>query len=86
MAKGKGIKTVYLAQLDKFGYDLTAIGETREEAINAVLKNYSESYKDINGVSPGKDFPDWGEGKSYYYYAKEAVRCNECVIGKCYWL
>ena len=82
----KGAKTIWLAQLDRFEYTLTAVGKTKEEAISTIMKSYSKAYKDANGVSPGKEYPDYGDGKSYYYCAKGDINFTELEFGKCEWL
>lgn len=86
MAKAKGTATVWLAQLDRFGYTLTAIGNTKEEAIKIVMNEYSKAFKERNdGTSPSKMSVPYGAG-SYYANAKEDIWCLELELGKCYWL
>lgn len=42
--------TIYLAQLERFGYVLTAIGETEEHVRSVIMKEYRRAYRDINGM------------------------------------
>lgn len=87
MAKEKKSKTVWLAELDRFGYMLTAVGNTKEEAEKIIIKEYSKNYKDINGVSPGRDYLySDGDKISYYHAALEDIHYTELEFGKCYWL
>lgn len=89
MAKAKETKTVWLAELDRFGYMLTAVAGTREEAEKIIMKEYSKKYKDINGVSPGKDYYysyySDGDRISYYHAALEDIRYTKFEFEKCYW-
>lgn len=41
--------TIYLAQLYRFGYELTAIGKSKASASSAVMKAYRKAYREING-------------------------------------
>lgn len=83
MAKEKESKTVWLASLYRFGYDLTAIGETKEKAIATVLKEYSRAFKQYNNGASSKEIA-YGN-VSYYANAKEDINCTEFEYGKCYW-
>lgn len=73
-----------LATLDRFGYELTTIAETKEAAIKAMMKEYTRVYKQINGTTPRKDMYD--EGVSFYAQAKEDINIHEIEIGKVGWL
>ena len=74
-----------LATLERFGYELTVVAETREEAIKTMMKEYTRAYKARNGTTPGKDI-DYYNGKSFYANAKEDVCCIEIEKGKVEWL
>lgn len=73
-----------IATLDRFGYELTTIAETKEAAIKAIMKEYSQAYKARNGTTPGKDI-DYYNGCSYYANAKEDICCYEIEVGKVEW-
>jgi len=72
-----------LATLYRFGYELTTIAETEEEATKAIMKEYTRAYKQENGTTPGKDMYD--EGVSYYAQAKEDINYHDIEIGKVEW-
>lgn len=72
-----------LATLYRFGYDLTVLTETREEATKAIMKEYTKTYKAWNGTTPGKDM--YEEGVSYYAQAKEDINYHEIEVGKVEW-
>ena len=86
MSKASESKTIWLAELYRFGYELKAIGETKNKAVGAVMKEYTKAFKDYNdGISPSKmRMPN--TIASYYAIAKEDVSCTEFEFGKCYWL
>ena len=54
MAKKKEKRSVIVASLYKFGYELTCVTETREEAEALLLKEYKKTYKQWNGTGPDK--------------------------------
>lgn len=41
--------TIYLAQLYRFGYNLTTIGTTKEQATRTIMKEYRKTYRELNG-------------------------------------
>lgn len=74
------MKKVYLAQLERFGYTLTAIGRTEEEARDAIIKDYKRIYKEWNNVDPGKDFTS--DNRSYLQIAEDELFVEEVELGK----
>jgi len=72
-----------LATLYRFGYDLTVLAETKKEAEKAIMKEYSKTYKEWNGTTPGKDYCD--DGVTYYAQAKEDINYHDIEIGKVEW-
>lgn len=72
-----------LAILDRFGYELTTIAETKEQAIKTIMKEYSKAYKAENGTTPGKDYVY--EGTTYYALAKEEISICEINPGEVEW-
>lgn len=49
------MKQVYLAQLDRFGYTLTAVGRSKEEARTAITDEYMKAYVQCNDCEPDKE-------------------------------
>ena len=41
--------TIYLAQLYRFGYNLTAIGKTKDQVARTIMKEYRKTYRELNG-------------------------------------
>ena len=72
-----------LATLERFGYELTTIAETKDAAVKAMMKEYSRAYKQINGTTPGKDY--FEEGVTYYQQAKEDICFSEIQEGMVVW-
>lgn len=67
-----------LITLDRFGYDLTVIDETKEKAIKAMLKEYRRAYaKWNNGARPTKEELE---------AVDDAMRITELTLGKVEWL
>ena len=67
MSKKNEPKSVYLAQLGVFGYELTVIGETKEEAVKAMRKEYLKGRK-----LRGAPMDDHGKLRSFPDYAEYA--------------
>lgn len=82
-------KTIWIAQLDRFGYNLTAAGETEKSAKLVVLAEYTRAYIKYNGTDPAKDLSDrpfTEEGQTALDVAKEDVITWSLEIGKCEWM
>ena len=46
-------KTVWIAELYRFGYDLVVVEETKDKARRAMVKEYNRAYKHYNaGARP----------------------------------
>ena len=82
--KMQGKATVFISQLERFGYTLTAVGRTKREAENAVLSDYYSVYKDVNGIAPDEDWLD--DEHTYWSLAKEEIFTEEVEFGKVRWL
>jgi len=78
-------KYAYLAKLDRFGYEITAIGRTEKEAADAVIKSYTNAYKSEHGISPGRDKMPYSD-KSYLSLAKTELYVEKLELGKAIWL
>ena len=75
---------IYLAELDRFGYTLSAVGTTADEATKAIMREYRREYKRENGTNPGQDMNELC-GKSYSAAAREAIQVTEFTTGKVEW-
>lgn len=53
--KGKNTNGVYVADIDRFGYTLRAVGRSAEEAKAAVMEEYKRAYLDESGYPDGYD-------------------------------
>ena len=77
-------KKVYICELERFGYTLTAVGETEEQAKNAIIKEYVKTYKKWNdGEDPRKE--ERRGGVSYYDEMLEDIITYDLPIGKVEW-
>ena len=77
----KNKQTVYLAQLNVFGYELTAIGRTREEARNAIKEMYEKNQDDHGPLD------DNGNMRTFDDYAEfAALNVHEMPFGHVEWL
>ena len=82
MSKKNEPKSVYLAQLGVFGYELTVIGETKEEAVKAMRKAYLAGRKARGGPRNER-----GELSSFPEYAEYAcMSVIEMPFGNVEWL
>ena len=75
---------VYLATVDRFGYDLTVVGKTAWEAKSALLEEYRKQYIKINGTDPTED--EWDDDKSYQDLFLEDMDITEMELLKVVWL
>lgn len=75
---------MYLAELDAFRYRITAVGKTKKEAVNAVMREYSAEYKARKGVSPGRVVYEVPR-RSYYAVMKDEVVVTELKNKKAIW-
>lgn len=75
--------TVYLGQLDRFGYTLTVVGKTKSETENALLEAYKKAYEDFNGISPDKDYVSGS--RTYLELAKEEMFITKLELGDVQW-
>ena len=80
---------MYLGTLDKFGYDLTVIGNSEEEVVTALMKECEKHYKNIHGVSPKKDryygVSAIDPKDTFYSKAKEDIEIQELTVGQVEW-
>ncbi len=77
-------ETVFVAELERFGYMLTAIGHTAIQAERAVLDSYYEYYKNVNGIAPDEDWAD-DDGRTYWSVARDEIYVHEEEFGKVWW-
>lgn len=80
------MKKAYLAQLERFGHYLTAVGKTKGEAHDAVMTAYKKAFKDSNdGVDPAKDFFP-GSDQTYLQVAEDEIFVTSINLGEVIWL
>lgn len=79
------MKKVYLAQLERFGYTLTAVRGSRAEAEKAILKAYTKAFADVNDGENPAFIECPGTGESYYALAKKELYVEEAT-DKVLWL
>tara|TARA_B100001250_G_scaffold218220_2_gene187252 strand:+ start:137 stop:379 length:243 start_codon:yes stop_codon:yes gene_type:complete len=73
--------TVYLAQLNVFGYELTAIGRTEKEARGAIKKVYEEKQDRFGPLD------DSGNMRTFSDYAEfAAMNIREMPFGHVEWI
>lgn len=83
---------VYVAELDRFGYTLTVIGRTEQEAIDALMEAYYKAYEDENGINlrtlpkEGKeDYDMYEEDREYLETAKDEMYVQFLAFGEVEW-
>jgi hypothetical protein len=77
----KNEQTIYLAQLNVFGYELTAIGRTEKEARNAIKEVYEKRQ------GPGGPLDDNGNMRTFADYEEFAsMNIHEMPFGHVEWL
>lgn len=81
MAKAKN--SVWIGELDRFGYVLKTVGRTKDEVKEALSKEYIKTYKDINDSDPRKD--SYYGDTTYYDSAMEDINMWEATFGKVEW-
>ena len=80
------MKKIYLGQLERFGYTLTAIGPTKKEVESSLMAEYETAYKNANGCDPREDYYDDWDERSYYDVAKDEIYVEEMTVGKVIWM
>lgn len=79
-------KYVYMATLDRFGYDLIVIDTTEEKAIEAIKAEYIRAFMDMNGIHPDDEECDWGsDGRTWLEMAMEDISVEKMTLGKVEW-
>lgn len=54
MAKAKKLDGIYYMSIYRFGYDLTAVGRTKEECLDALKNEYIKTYAEWNHLDESK--------------------------------
>lgn len=75
---------VWLAELDRFGYILRVVGRTKEEAEDALMKEYVKTYRNRNGSNP-KNVSFYGADESFYDVALSDMSVTEMPFGEVDW-
>lgn len=79
--KGDEEMKLYYARIDRFGYTMSVVGKTKEEAETALLKEYCKRFAQCNnGKKPDKML--FCDGMTYLDCAKEEICAEEIEIGK----
>ena len=76
--------SVWLGELDRFGYNLVVVGRTEKEVRDALAKEYIRVYKNINGCDPREDRPYYTDS-SYFEEAMDEAYIREMPFGKVEW-
>ena len=76
---------VYLAQLERFGYLITAVGRTKGEAHQAIMETYKSSYRHENGTEPSMDRVPYSD-RTFLQLAEEELFVTEIRYGEALWL
>ena len=64
---------VYVATLDRFGYEMRTVATTEKQARENIVKAYITAYKNTNGIDPRQST----YGKEDYKTAKEEIYVDE---------
>ena len=76
---------MYLATLDRFGYELTVLESTEKKAISAIMKAYTKAYKDEwDGLDPKKEYTR-DNNISDYRLAEAEINIEELQLGAVVW-
>lgn len=81
-------KYMYMATLDRFGYDLTVIETTKEKARAALIEEYIRAFKQRNGIHPAEEESDrWGteDHMTWLEVAEEDIITERFTIGEVEW-
>ena len=80
-------QTVYLAQLNVFGYELTSIGRTWDEARQAIKKEYEKTCKRLYERGQHGPLDDYGRPRDFDDYAEFAgLNIHDMPGGQVEWL
>ena len=76
-------KYVYYAEIERFGYTLSTIALTEEEARDAITKEYVDSFKKENGKHPSKSIA-YGD-RTYMDIFNDELCVTKREFGKVAW-
>lgn len=82
---------VWVAQIERFGYDLLVVERTKEKALNAISEEYKRAYfrrnKDFGHLDCDtiEEMEQDEEFREYYENAMEEVFCTKVEYGKVQW-
>lgn len=82
---------VWVAQIERFGYDLIVVERTREKALNAISDEYKRAYfrqnKDFGYLNCDtiEEMEQDEEFREYYRTAMDEVNCRRMEYGKVEW-
>lgn len=76
--------TFYLAEIERFGYNLRVLEATENKARESLIAHYIKTYKDWNdGADPAEDIDRWG--RSYLDSMKEDINITKMKLGELDW-
>lgn len=81
----KAMKYIYIASLYRFGYELTVAEKSEGAARAAIVEEYANTFRDINGIDPDAEESDRGHGTTWLDDAKEDIEIYRMTIGKVDW-
>lgn len=83
--------TIYLATLNRFGYNLVCTGLNKQKCIDAIMQEYVDYYITLNNEHPGScydraySYGEYNKEKTDYDYALEDISINELEQYKVSW-
>lgn len=79
----KKLKGVWIASVERFGYNLTVAGHTEAEATKALKAEYCEAFERWNGATPAQ--AKKRDGIDYLNNMIEDIIVEFCEFGKVEW-
>ena len=77
---------VYIASLYRFGYDLTVVTKSEQEAIDLLMDEYVREYIKENGIDPRESYDrDYSGTQSDYEIAQDEVEIQFYEFNKVEW-
>ena len=83
------MKKAYIGSLYRFGYELTTIGTTKKAVVDAIMAEYEEAFRNMNGTDSKEEIYDgaFSDGEtSFYDEAKGDLEIRDMTVGKVEWM
>lgn len=77
--------SVWVGELDRFGYTLTVVGRTEEETRESLMNAYEKTYRDLNDDADPREDIDERYDRTYYEGASEDINVWEMAFGRVEW-